>query len=187
MSEPAGWQILETRELCRTPHLYVNLHRIATPTRPEGVTWNVVHRSAAAVVAPRLRDGRYVLIRQERPAVQLTTLEFPAGQVDGGGIEETAHRELHEEAGLVTEHPLVPLGHFFASVGFTDECSHLFLATDCEFSANRSEQDEHEAITEVVTMWPGELEEGIAAGRIHDANTLSAYARMKALSCFEAT
>ncbi len=155
---------------------------VATPSRPEGVEWYVVHRPRATVVAPRLRDGRFVLIRQERPAVRLLTWEFPAGQVDAGGetVHETARRELGEEAGLICRGELIPLGHFFSSVGFTDEVCELFLATDCESADDIFEMDHHEAISEVLPVTPAELTRMISEAEISDANTLSAYARLLA-------
>jgi len=178
------WKILSTETLCKTPHLQTDLHLIATPSRPEGVKWNVVHRSEAAVVIPRLSDGHYVLIRQERPAVQEVTLEFPAGQVDCGDIIATAHRELHEEAGLECQGELVAVGSFFSSVGFTDERAHLFLAKDCAPASEPGTQDANEAISEVVHVSPSELEGMISDGTIQDANTLACYARLVARGLF---
>ena len=43
----------------------------------------VARRHTAAVVAPQTIDGKFILIRQERIAVQRVLWEFPAGQVDG--------------------------------------------------------------------------------------------------------
>lgn len=44
--------------------------------------------------------GRFILVRQFRPAVQATTLELPAGHVDPGETPESAAlRELEEETG----------------------------------------------------------------------------------------
>ena len=45
-------------------------------------------------------DGRVVIVRQYRPAVEHHTLELPSGLVDPGETpEETARRELLEETG----------------------------------------------------------------------------------------
>jgi ADP-ribose pyrophosphatase len=178
----SAWTTLETLQICKTPHLQVAKETVATPSRPGGVEWYVVHRPRATVVAPRLVDGRFVLIRQERPAVRLLTWEFPAGQVDPGGesVQETARRELGEEAGLVCLGELMALGHFYSSVGFTTEVCELFLATDCESAAHSFDKDHHEAISEVMPVEPGELKRMIADGEISDANTLAAYARLLA-------
>jgi 8-oxo-dGTP pyrophosphatase MutT (NUDIX family) len=67
----------------------------------------VARRHTASVVAPRTVTGKFILIRQERIAVQRVLWEFPAGQVDGEvnevSIYQTALRELGEEAGVVSE------------------------------------------------------------------------------------
>ena len=52
------------------------------------------------VVIPVMEDGRLVLIRQFRPALARSTLEFPAGTIDAGEAPaEAAARELYEETG----------------------------------------------------------------------------------------
>jgi ADP-ribose pyrophosphatase len=47
-------------------------------------------------------EGRLLLVRQFRPAVGATTLEFPSGHVElGEAPMEAARRELHEETGHI--------------------------------------------------------------------------------------
>jgi hypothetical protein len=72
------------------------------------------------------------------------------------------------------------LGFFFSSVGFTDECCHLFLARDVIPRTEGFDHDEHEAIVEVRAFSEGELTHLIASGEIVDSNTLATYARLKA-------
>jgi ADP-ribose pyrophosphatase len=178
------WRVLSSETLCDTPYLRVQREQVATPSRPDGVTWMVARRHTAAVVAPRTVDGRFILIRQERIAVRRVLWEFPAGQVDGDvnetTIYETALRELGEEAGVSCSSELVSLGCFFSSVGFTDECCHLFLARDVVPRAEGFDHDEHEAILEVREFSEEELTGLIGAGEIVDSNTLATYARLKA-------
>lgn len=189
MTDGSGWRTLATENLCDTPYLRVARERVATPSRPEGVTWMVARRHTAAVVAPRTPDGRFLLIRQERIAVRRVLWEFPAGQVDGEitpeTILDTAHRELAEEAGVECRGGLVPLGLFFSSVGFTDECCHLFLAGDVVPRPEGSAHDELEAILEVRSFSPAELRAMIADGEIVDSNTLATYARLSARGLLE--
>jgi ADP-ribose pyrophosphatase len=185
MNDPVNpWKVLRSETLCETPYLRVNREHVATPSRPEGVTWMVAHRRTAAVVAPRTPDGRFLLIRQERVAVQRVLWEFPAGQVDGevtdAAIRETARRELGEEAGVEVPGGLTSLGLFYSSVGFTDECCHLFLATDVVPRAGGSDHDEHEAILEVGAFTVAELTRMVAEAEIVDSNTLSLFARLHA-------
>jgi ADP-ribose pyrophosphatase len=179
-----NWRVFSSETLCDTPYLRVYREHVGTPSRPEGVTWMIARRHTAAVVAPRTVDGRFVLIRQERIAVQKVLWEFPAGQVDGevteASIYETALRELGEEAGVSCSSELVSLGRFFSSVGFTDECCYLFLADNVVPRAEGFDHDEHEAILEVGKFTEEELTRLIATGEIVDSNTLATYARLKA-------
>jgi len=183
------WRILNSEKLCDTPYLRVIREHVATPSRPDGVTWVVAQRHTAAVVAPRTVDGKFMLIRQERIAVQKVLWEFPAGQVDGEvnekTIYQTALRELGEEAGVSCSSELIALGYFFSSVGFTDECCHLFLARDVIPRAEGFDHDEHEAILEVRAFSEQELTGLIGAGEIVDSNTLVTYARLKARRLIE--
>lgn len=182
--EPPGWRVLGSETLCDTPYLRVYREHVATPSRPDGVTWMVARRRTAAVVAPRTPEGKFLLIRQERVAVRKVLWEFPAGQVDDGvneaSVRETALRELGEEAGVDCRGGLTALGCFYSSVGFTDECCHLFLADDVVPREVGSEPDEHEAILEVRAFSPDELRTMVAAAEIVDSNTLAMYARLMA-------
>lgn len=177
----AGWKTLWERTLCETPHLRVTDEFVATPTRPEGIQWTVSHRRAASVVAPRTPEGKYILVRQERAAVRRTLWEFPAGQRDPGAtFEETALRELGEEAGVDCRGELVSLGYFYSSVGFTDECCHLFLATGVVPRPGGTAHEEAEAILDIRAFSPRELGGMIASGEIVDSNTLATCARLHA-------
>ena len=184
----SGWGIRQSEALCDTPHLRLDREFVATPSRPAGISWLVVHRRAAVVVAPRTPDGAYLLIRQERVAVRRELWEFPAGQIDGevneGTIRETALRELGEETGRECRGELTPLGYFFSSPGFTDECAHLFLATEIVPRAEGCAHDEHESILEVGKFSPRQWSDLIAQGEIVDANTLAVFARLQARGIF---
>lgn len=190
MTAQAGvWRVMKSETLCDTPYLRVYRETIATPTRPDGVEWLVVRRRNASVVAPRMPDGKYLLVRQERVAPRREFWEFPAGQVDEeeseASIRETALRELGEEAGVECRGELVPLGKFYSSPGFTDECAWLFLATNVVPRAEGIAHDEHEAILAVEAFTPGRLREMIASGEIVDANTLALFARLQAGGLWE--
>lgn len=184
-----GWETLKMEQEFANGHVQLYTARVRTPSRPEGTDWTIVHRKGAAVVAPMLEDGRFILVKQERVPIRATIWEFPAGQIDHGEehdeatVRDAALRELREEAGyeLAPGGQFLPLGLFFSSCGFTDEHSHLFLARHVVPAKSGRSPDEHEAITGCHAFTAEELRAMIVSGEIRDANTLSAYARMCAM------
>ena len=61
-------------------------------------------------VVATLADGRFVLVRQFRPAVEAVMLELPAGHVETGQrADEAARTELLEETGYLAKR-LTPVG-----------------------------------------------------------------------------
>ena len=102
----------------------------------------VRHTGAVGVVC---HDGASLwLVRQPREAVgEPDLLEIPAGKLDVEGEEPlaTAKRELAEEIGKAAaewEH----LHTFFTSPGFTDEISHVYLATQLSDASAETEENE---------------------------------------------
>lgn len=68
-------------------------------------------------IVARTPSGLFPLVRQYRPAVEMETLEFPAGLVDLNESPETCcRRELMEETGLATR-SLRSLGSSFPDTG----------------------------------------------------------------------
>ena len=147
-----------------------------------------MHRKAAVVVAPMTRDGKVVLIRQERIPIRQAIWEMPSGQIDNHNadqeqIKQVALRELREEAGykLTENGELVPLGHFFSSPGFTDERGYFFLARPVQRCKEGAARDEGESILDCREFTVEEIRRMIAENEIRDANTLSICARLSAL------
>ncbi len=66
----------------------------------------VAHRKGAAAVLPVTEDGKILMVRQYRNALDRETLEIPAGSRDS--VEEPtsvcAARELEEETGYKAAH-----------------------------------------------------------------------------------
>ncbi len=127
--------------------------------------------SAPASVAVGAYDEENVyLVRQPREAVQRDdVLEVPAGvmDVDGESPLETAKRELREEIGMDAD-LWVEATSFFASIGFTDEVVHVFLATGLSKVGEPDESGEERI---ELVPWPLDQLDGVIDGNA-DAKTL---------------
>jgi ADP-ribose pyrophosphatase len=81
-----------------------------------------------ATVCPRRGDGKFVLVRQFRPAVERYVWEFPSGHVEPGETPtEAIVRELVEETGHASVRPIL-LGSYFPDVGRLDCRGHLLYS-----------------------------------------------------------
>ena len=106
---------------------------------------------AVAIVA--YDEKQVYLVRQPREAIgRADVLELPAGlmDVDGEHPIDTARRELREETGFEADSWLHATT-YFSSSGFTDEQTHVFLATGLT-KVGEADADGDEKI-ELVT-WP---------------------------------
>jgi ADP-ribose pyrophosphatase len=130
----------------------------------------VRHRGSVAALPVRA-DGRVVLVRQYRYAVDSDVWELPAGRLDPGETPETgARREMEEEVGLRAE-ALEPLVTFFTTPGFCDEKIHVFRATGLTEVEARPEADER---IEPRAFDLAEAVEMIRRGEVREGKTLVA-------------
>jgi ADP-ribose pyrophosphatase len=143
---------------------------------PDGrrITLPVLKHPGACAVVPLLDDGRVVMLRQYRYAVQQTLWEIPAGKIDPGeALETCAQRELEEETGYKAMR-LDPLGSIVMTPGFCDERIHLYLARELRPGKQALEANESLECT------PMRFEDAIemaANGEITDAKTAVALLR----------
>jgi 8-oxo-dGTP pyrophosphatase MutT (NUDIX family) len=180
----SGWETVSSERHFANPHVEVVTCQVRTPSRSQPQPWTMVHRKAAVIIAPITRDGKIVLIRQERIPIRTAIWEMPSGQIDDSvteKIEQVALRELREESGyqLAKDGELIALGHYFSSPGFTDERGYFFLARPVETIANYV-RDETESILDCREFSIPEIRRMIAENEIRDANTLSMWARLSA-------
>jgi 8-oxo-dGTP pyrophosphatase MutT (NUDIX family) len=178
-----SWETVSSERHFANEHLEVVTDHVRTPARSLPRTWTIVHRKAAVIIAPITRDGKIVLIHQERIPIRTAIWEMPSGQIDGPAhetVEQVALRELREEAGyeLAKNGELIALGHYFTSPGFTDERGHFFLARPVQNCKEASTGDEGESILDCREFSVAEIRRMIAENEIRDANTLSILARL---------
>jgi ADP-ribose pyrophosphatase len=128
----------------------------------------IVEAPAAVCIAATDAQGRVVLVRQERPAVDATLLELPAGIVDDGEPEEdAARRELEEETGLHGGR-WTRVRRLHPSPGFLHEPVTLFFADGLEEGEQDTDPGED---VELVRLTRTEVEEALE--RVEDLKTLA--------------
>jgi ADP-ribose pyrophosphatase len=143
---------------------------------PDGLSFEleiVRHPGGAGALAVD-HQARVCLVRQYRHAVGGWIWEIPAGKLDPGEQpEQTARRELEEEAGIRAD-AWTSLGTAFSTPGFCDEELHLFLARQLTLVPNQLEAHE---LLEVHWVDFSRCLEWAYADEIRDAKTLIAIFR----------
>ncbi|NEO84756.1 MAG: NUDIX hydrolase [Spirulina sp. SIO3F2] len=151
-----------------------DVNRLRLPNGAEG-SWECIRHPGGALAVPMTPEGKLVLVRQYRFAVQGRLLEFPAGTVEvGEDPAQTIEREIQEEIGYRASQ-WRNLGQFPLAPGYSDEYIYAFLAQGLEKLATPPEQDEDEDI-EVVLMSPLEFEETVRTQpMVVDAKSVTSY------------
>lgn len=142
------WETLDSHTLWQSQWYNLRQDRVRSQDGHE-FTYTLVDHPGAVWVVPVTRDGRIVLIRSYRYAVQEWCYEVPAGGLPPGldqsqrlvQSEEVARRELLEEVGGTAEH-LRTIGQFYTSNGISNEVAYVYLATGVELGEPRREPTE---------------------------------------------
>jgi ADP-ribose pyrophosphatase len=174
-----NWKTISSERRFADRNLEVVTDRVRTPARPDPRAWTIVHRRPAVVVAPMTREGKIILIHQERIPIGQAIWEMPSGQIDNHNsnpenIKHVALRELREETDyeLAPSGELISLGYYFSSPGFTDERGYFFLARPVQPGSAGPQQEEGESILDCRGFTSEEIRRMIAENEIRDANTL---------------
>ena len=166
-------QLLKQRLLYKGRKFNFEVNRLRLPNKIEG-EWECVRHPGGALAVPITPEGKLVLVRQYRFAIQGRILEFPAGTVERNEDPlETIQREIAEETGY-TAGKWDKLGEFFLAPGYSDEIIYAFLARDLQKLETPPAKDEDEDI-ETVLLTPEELEKAILDGEPVDAKSISSF------------
>lgn len=132
--------------------------------------WDYVHHNGGAAVIPVTDEGKIIMVRQWRNALDRYTLEIPAGALEHGesGLS-CVSRELEEETGYRSEHFewLVSTNSW---VAFTNELVEVFVARDLIPSVQKFDEEESIELEEYTI---DELKEKIFKGEITDSKTVA--------------
>lgn len=133
--------------------------------------WDFIGHKGAAAVVPVTKDGKILMVKQYRNAIDRFTLEIPAGGLNS--VEEPmidcAKRELEEETGYKSQN-LEFLISLRTAVAFCNERIDVFVAKDLTKTSQNLDDDE---FIDVESYEIDELLKMIFEGNIQDAKTVS--------------
>ena len=136
------------------------------------------HKGAAAVV-PVTEDGKILMVRQYRNALDRETLEIPAGGLNSISepTKDAAARELNEETGYASDN-LEFLISIRTTVAFCNEKIDVYVANNLKKSCQNLDEDE---FLEVDAIPFAKAIEMVNNGEIIDGKTQLAILKVKEL------
>ena len=134
--------------------------------------WDFIHHDGAAAVIPVMDDGKILMVKKYRNALERDTLEIPAGKPDDPDEEGIvcASRELKEETGYSSD-DLEWLLTIRTTVAFCNERIEVFVARNLIPGEQHLDEDE---FVDVKAYKLEELKEMIFEGKIQDSKTMAA-------------
>jgi len=165
------YNLIEKQVLYNGVKIRLEIHHLQDEETGKRHKREVVVHPGAVVVLGWLEDGRVLLIRNRRYAVDQILWELPAGTLDRKeDPANCAGRELLEETGYLA-HRLKPIGSFFTSPGILTEKMYAFAAYDLQKKKSALEEGEE------IEVEPTDFDEAlkmIGDGRIQDGKTIAA-------------
>lgn len=158
------------REL-RAKGTVINLYKDTVEVNGNIAEWDYIHHDGAAAVVAVDTDGKLLMVRQYRNALDRFTLELPAGKLDDPEEPtlECAKRELEEETGYRAG-KMEYLLTVNTTVAFCNEKIDLYLATDLTKTEQHLDSDEEIN----VERWDMEdLKKMIYEGKMTDSKTIA--------------
>ena len=134
--------------------------------------WDFIKHKGAAAVVPIDEQGRLIMVRQYRNALERYTLEIPAGglQTPEEPTRDAAARELSEDPGYHCDQ-LELLLSIRTTVAFCNEKIDIYVAEHLTPGKQHLDEDEY---VQVKAYPLEELVEKIYAGEIQDSKTVAA-------------
>ncbi len=160
---------VSSKEIFKGRIVTLKVDEVAMPDGSLAERELVFHPGGVGVVAIDEEDC-VVLVKQFRKPIEDAIYEIPAGKLDAGEDHRLCGmRELEEETGLRAKE-IVYLGFIYPSPGFTDEKTHMYLATGLTQGETHPDPDEY---LDIVRMPLSEVLSKIMKNEINDAKTVA--------------
>lgn len=140
--------------------------------------WDFIMHKGAAAVLPVTAEGKLIMVKQYRNAIDRVSIEIPAGGKNG--VDEptivAAARELEEETGFKSD-DLELLVSTVPAIAYSSEVIDVYLARNLKPSKQNLDEDEFVDVQEYTL---DELCEMIYSCQIQDSKTIAAIMTYKA-------
>lgn len=143
--------------------------------------WDFIGHKGAAAVVPITEDGKILMVKQYRNAIDRFTIEIPAGGLNSveEPMQDCAARELEEETGYKSD-DLEFLISIRTAVAFCNERIDIFVAKNLIKTSQNLDDDE---FVDVEAFEIEDLCKMIYDGTIQDSKTISALLSYKDKYC----
>ncbi len=160
---------VSSREIFQGKIVNLKVDMVAMPDGKLAERELVGHPGGVGVVA--LTENReIILVKQYRKPIEQAILEIPAGKLDKGEDHRLCGmRELEEETGFLAKN-FEYLGFIYPSPGFTNEVTHIYLATGLYQGTVHPDPDE---FLDMIIMPFDEALKRVMANEIADAKTVA--------------
>ncbi len=140
--------------------------------------WDYIMHKGAAAVLPVTDEGKLIMVKQYRNAIDRVSIEIPAGGRNGADEPTivTASRELEEETGYKSD-DLELLISTVPAIAYSSEVIDIYLARNLKPSKQNLDEDE---FVDVFEYTLDELCEMIYSCEIQDSKTIAAIMTYKA-------
>lgn len=158
------------RDLVKKGSIIDFYHDTIEVDREKQVIFDFIHHKGASAMIPVDQNGKILMVRQYRNAIDCYSLEIPAGGLNPGEDSMTcAIRECEEETGYQAgeTHPLIDV---FTTVAFSNEKICIFYTKELTKSKQNLDEDEFVSVERHTLE---EICQMIFDGTIQDAKTIA--------------
>ncbi len=130
---------------------------------------DIVEHSGGAIMLAVNSEGKILVEKQYRKALEADFVELPAGKADPGEAPEvTASRELEEETGYIAR-DVRHLVSFYPTCGYSNEHLHIYICKDLVKGQQHLDEDE---CIDLAWYDADEINDLIMKGEIEDGKTI---------------